>query len=291
MTVVDGHPLRISGRLVRVARLADEWYDWPADPARYLARLRECRVRADVFSFVQRLTEQTPRFGHHLEWEALAVVGLSDYHHWWTRQINDKTRNMVRKAGKKGVELRQGPCDERFLRGIKEIYDETPIRQGKPFTHYQKDLEVLRASHLTFADQSDFIGAWLDGELIGFVKLVHQDGWSSTMQILSMIRHRDKAPTNALLAKCVEICCERGVRHLQYGSWSRRSFGEFKIHHGFREHRVPRYFVPLTARGRMGIRLGFQHPLLRRLPPGVIDQLVPLRERWSEMTCRRKAPV
>jgi hypothetical protein len=37
------------------------------------------------------------------------------------------------------------------------------------------------------------------------------------MQIISMISHRDKAPTNALLAKR-EICAERGVPKLQYGS-------------------------------------------------------------------------
>ncbi len=65
-----------------------------------------------------------------------------------------------------------------------------------------------------------------------------------------MISERDKAPTNALIAKAVEICAEAGVGLLQYGIWSRRSMGAFKKHNGFQAVEVPRYYVPLNWRGK-----------------------------------------
>jgi hypothetical protein len=38
------------------------------------------------------------------------------------------------------------------------------------------------------------------------------------MHILSMIRHREKAPTNALIAQAVRSCAERGIPYLWYAA-------------------------------------------------------------------------
>ena len=109
-------------------------------------------ARADIFSFVQPVWDCHPRYPYHLEWDEKAVLQFETYESWWKSQLKDKTRNMVRKAAKKGIEIRVCECDEKFLRGIKEIYDESPVRQGKPFKHYGKDLATLRDAHLTFAE-------------------------------------------------------------------------------------------------------------------------------------------
>jgi len=59
---------------------------------------------------------------------------------------------MVRKAAKKGIEVRSITCDNTL---IKEIYDETPLRQGKPLKHYGKDLATLWNTHITYLDRSE----------------------------------------------------------------------------------------------------------------------------------------
>ena len=96
--------------------------------------------------------------------------------------------------------VREVPFDDAFVRGISAIYNESPIRQGKPFWHYGKDFEAVRRMNGTFMDRSIFIGAFFQDSLIGFVKLVSDEdrGQAGLMQIVSMIQHRDKAPTNAL---------------------------------------------------------------------------------------------
>jgi len=70
------------------------------------------------------------------------------------------------------------------------------------------------------------------------------------MQIIAMIAHRDKAPTNALLAKAVELCLARDIHHIHTGVWSRRRWANSE-NNRFELARIPRYYVPLNLRGKM----------------------------------------
>ena len=70
------------------------------------------------------------------------------------------------------LSLREVPFDDVLVKGIWEIYNETPVRQGREFPHYGKDLETVHREEATFLDRSVFIGAFLQERLIGFVKLV-----------------------------------------------------------------------------------------------------------------------
>ena len=72
-------------------------------------------------------------------------------------------------------------------RGITKIYNESPMRQGKPFWHYGKDFETVRRENATFLNRSYFIGAYFENELIGFIKLVYEKNFASMMQIISMM--------------------------------------------------------------------------------------------------------
>src|SRR5260370_28477205 len=248
--LIEGLALSVDGRFCRIAQLSNEGYEFVDDPERLGKAISASAFQVDLLTFTQRIAEPEPRYGYYLEWDTLAVLPIDNYEQWWKRQINDKTRNMIRKAQKKGVVLRSVILDDELVRGIKVIYDETPIRQGRRFRHFGKDLETLQRAHATYLDQSEFIGAFVEDQLVGFVKLVHQPGWSSLMQIISLISQRDKAPTNALIAKAVEICAQKRVPRLQYGIWSRRGIGDFKEHHGFQAYRVPRRLhMPYCKRG------------------------------------------
>ena len=243
MLVIDKDVV-VSGTLPRTARLRDEYYEWLDDPHGFLSEVKAGGVEADLFTFLPRMAHTNRPYDFYHEIDSIAVIPLTTYENWWKKQINDKTRNMIRRAQKNGVEIKIIGFNDDLIIGIKGLYDESPLRQGKPFKHYGKDLETLRKDHISFLDRSEFIGAFYDGELIGFIKLVHDDGVSHLMQIIAKVEHRSKAPTNALIAKAVEICTERGIPYLRYGIWSRRGLGDFKKHHAFEKFDLRRYFVP-----------------------------------------------
>lgn len=281
--LTDNLGFSVTGKICKTARLEAEWYEYVDDPPSFLAQLKEARLGIDLFSFVQRIPEQQPKYDYHREVDAIALLPIQTYEKWWKTQIKDKTRNMIRKAPKKGVELRFSPLDDRFVAGITEIYNECPIRQGKPFRHYGKDAQMVRAMNSAYSERSDFLGAYYNEELIGFAKLVNRGSSAALMQILSKISHRDKAPTNALIARAVERCAELGIGYLQYGEWSLGPLGEFKIHHGFSRFEMPRYYVALNAKGRLWLGLGWHRPLKDRIPPSTFKLLRKWRTKYYEL--------
>jgi hypothetical protein len=279
--IIDGKDVVTSGRVVRIARLRAEYYEYIEEPESFICAVKEGNGSADLFSFLQRVGDGPPRFSYHMEREAISVLHITSYEEWWKAQINDKTRNMIRRAQKKGVEIRVMAFNDEVVRAIMAIYNETPVRQGKPFSHYGKDFETLKRDHMSYVDRSDFIGAFVGTEMIGFIKLVHGQGVSNCMQIIAKIAERDKAPMNALLAKAVEICAQRKVRLLHYGLWSRRGLGDFKKHHAFERFDAYRYFLPLNLRGKVFLALRLYRKPADVLPGNVVDMLVGLRTRWN----------
>lgn len=280
---IDDHSFAISGHWPRIARVRDEPFACITDPERVLQRMKRQPIAADIFSFSQELADTTPKYPYHFEWDSHAVVPVTTYEQWWKKQINDKSRNMVRKAQKNGVELRLVEFDDALVKGIVDIYNETPVRQGKAFWHYGKDFHTIKRDHETFLERSEFIGAYLYGELIGFAKLVYGRNVASLMQIISKVGDRDKAPSNALIAKSVERCADRGIGYLHYGVWSKGGLGAFKTSHAFVRHEVPRYFVPLTLKGNLLLKANLHRSWTQLLPAVWIERLAPMRQKWNAL--------
>ena len=85
-------------------------------------------------------------------------------------------------------------------------------------------------------------------------------------QFISKLRYRDKAVNNALVAHTVATCAKRSLPYLVYGYWGASSLGDFKQNSAFAEMRLPRYFVPLTNKGRMALKLGLHRGWRATLP-------------------------
>ena len=279
--------IRIEGRLIRIARLELDKYEFLDDPAALIEDLRNSRARIDLFTFLQRLPENAPKYDYPMEWDNLAVLSVSTFDHWWKEQIRSLARNRARQAEKKGVIVREVPFDDALVRGIWEIYNECPVRQGDRFRHYGKGLEWVRQHAGTFLDRSIFIGAFLGDRLIGFIKLVTDQTrmQACTMHIISMIQHKDKAPTNALIAQAVRSCAERGIRYLvyqnfSYGKKQGDSLSRFKESNGFERIDLPRYYVPLTRIGQAAFSVGLHRRLVDHLPESVGAKLRELRKIW-----------
>ena len=282
-----GQEIRIRRGLIRIAELSADTFEYVDDPEATVNSLRRSKDRIDLFTFMQRLPDTTPKYTYPLEWDNLAVLSISTFDHWWTKQVNDKTRNMARRAGKKGVIIREVTIDDAFIRGVWTIYNECEVRQGKPFPHYGKDLETVRKETATFLDRSVFIGAYLDETLIGFAKL-HCHGariQAGLVSILSLVQHRDKSPTNALVAEAVRYCAANGIPNLVYSRFSDGkkegdSLMEFKEHNGFQRVNLPRYYVPLTPVGWAALRLGMHRRIADHIPEPMLAKLRDARSLW-----------
>jgi hypothetical protein len=277
--------ITVKGRMIRIAALTAEPYEDVVDPEAVVRSFAQGRIKSDLFTFIQRPPDTVPRHPYPLEWDNMAVLPVSSYEHWWTRQVNDKTRNLVRKAEKSGVIVRQVPFDDELLRGIAEIFNETPVRQGRQFWHYGKDAETVRKENEEYADKSEYFAAFHGSEIIGFLRLVHDEKLTNIMYILSKIAHREKAPNNALIAQAVRRCAETGRQNIVYAKYVYGKKGEdrltdFKRHNGFRKIEIPRYFIPLTLIGRMALQFHLHHGVQSIIPQRFYAHLVALRNSW-----------
>jgi hypothetical protein len=279
--------VRISGRLLRIARLDAELYHFLSDPEPMIDHIRNSKDHIDIFTFIQGLPETAPKFGYPMEWDNLAVLSISTFDHWWNKRIRSNTKNRAKQAEKKGVVIREVKFDEQLARGIWEIYNECPVRQGRRFRHFGKNLSTVYREAATYLDYSTFIGAFLGEELIGFIKMVadKKGVQAGLMNILSKMQHKDKAPTNALIAQAVKSCADRKIAYLVYSNYTygnkhHDGLSDFKERNGFRRIELPRYFVPLTHFGEMALRMGFHHRLVDRIPESIAGRLRGLRKNW-----------
>lgn len=284
---VCGKEIRSSGRLIRIAFLDGEGFQFLEDPEVALGTLRKSRTRFDLFTFKPRLSDNSLKYDYPMETDNMAVIRVSSFDDWFNKQIGFKVRNKIRKSEKNGVFVREVPFDDELIRGIHGVYNSSEVRQGKRFKHYGIDLETLRSMKSTFLDRSIFIGAFFEGCMIGFIKLVADEHWSQAglMHIVSMIQHRDKAPTNALVAQAVRSCANRGVSylfydHFSYGKKEQSTLSDFKRYNGFQKVELPRYYVPLTAVGRMALQLRLHRGLLDWIPAPLGASYRKIRRLW-----------
>jgi len=282
---IYGQTYSIGRGLLTTLKLEHEWYEDVRDPFAVIDALNHSsNVKPDIFTFWQRVPELEPKYDFYSEWESVAALPIESFDHWFTKQISSRMRSQIRKAHKDGVEVRECSYDDDFVRGMTEIFNEAPIRQGRKFWHYGKDFETIKRQFSKYLFREEMIGAYFQDEMIGFMMLGHAGNYAVTGQIISKIEHRDKATNNVLISKAVEVCAKRGLPYLVYLYWTNDSLAEFKRRCGFVETRVPRYFVPLTRRGALALKAGVHKGLIVAIPDRIKAPLKKLRKICFEKT-------
>jgi hypothetical protein len=276
----QGHTIVMSGRWLKIARIKGETWmagDVVGDPESIIARLTQNRPLADIFAFSQKLPCMRQKYPYHVEWDNAAAIPITTFADWWENRLSQVTRKNVRRSAKRGTIIKTTEFNDALVSGIVRINNETPIRDGRPFWHFGKDFEAVRRDYSAYLDRSVFLGAYFGDDLIGFIRIIDLGETASIMQLLCKNSQYDKRPANALLAKAVELCVDKGFEYLVYGKYvygdnKDSPLTEFKRRNGFERFSIPIYFVPLTFKGRLAIKLNV-HMGMRRLVPKPLAQM------------------
>jgi hypothetical protein len=284
---IEGRAIIAGGKWLKTAVVHDEELledETLTDPKSFVLQLKRGGLNADIFTFSQRLPHTTPKFSYHVEWDNFAVIPITTYSDWFKNRIESSVQRAVRKAAKTGIEVRLSQLDDEFIQGIVNINNESPIRQGRTFWHYQKSCEDMKHENSTYTDRNEFLGAYYQGEMIGYIRVVYVDKVASILQLLTMTKHYDKRPANALIAKAVELCEQKGMSHLMYCNYvykdPKSSLTEFKKRSGFEQVLLPRYYIPLTLKGKIALKLGLHRGLASQIPEPLIRLLLRIRSFW-----------
>jgi hypothetical protein len=284
---IDGKQIVITGGLVKTAKLEEEWFEDVEAPELLVAAIKESKINADIFTFWQRLPETNPKYSYYMEVDNIAVLPVKSFDYWSKKQIDTNARRAIKKAQKSGVIVKEVKFDDEFIKGMTNIFNETPIRQGKPFWHYGKDFETVKREFSRYLFREDLIGAYYNDELIGFIFLANAGNYVVPGQIISKIEHRDKAPNNALIAKAVEICEKKKTPYFVYFYWGDGTLSEFKRRNGFEKVALPRYYIPLNVFGHMILKLHLHRGIIGVLPRKIVLRLKEVRSKFYELRYRK----
>lgn len=290
---IAGKSVIVKGKWLKIAMIHDEiWLENEVeDPELYVKSLLHCsspELRADIFTFTQKLSERAPKYSYSLEWESWAAIRVTSFKDWWDR-LPQESRKNVRRSQKREVTVQLRTLDDQLIKDIMELNNDSKLRQGMPHFYYGRSFEETRKDHSAFPDRTEFICAYFGEELIGLLKLIYRGKVASILTFLPKASASDKRPGNALLAKAVELCESKNISHLTYGMFnygnkSHSSLLEFKIRNGFEEIMVPRFYVPLTRKGAFCANLRLHRGLLAILPRPVISVRARVRAKWNELT-------
>ena len=284
---LTGISLQMEGRFLKTVSIRDEWVVPIEDPKVAVLEIQKQKINADIFTFVQTLSDLQPNYPYYMEWDNVAAIQISTFAEWFEKRIHPNVRNKIRKADKQGIKVRIEPFNDSLVLGIMDIFNESQVRQGRHFTYFGKDFETVRSGWATDLNRSEFLVAYYGSEVVGFIKLIYGNMCVRTSGTIAKLSHRNKAPMNALLAAAVERCASKNFSYLIYGKFtygnkSEDSLAKFKRYNGFEKIEIPRYFVPLSWLGRLALRTKLHHGVIGVLPKGLIEILVRARTKWHE---------
>ena len=282
---IDDRTIVCTGKWIRKAELHDEEWSEPhpfTDLESFVAKLKNARPNADYFTFAQTVDDPTPRYSSYMERDNVAAIATHSFADWWENQLPQVTRKNVRRSQKRGVTVSVMPLDDAMIRQVHQLYGQIQVKQGSQFAHFGKDFETVKREISTFSDRCEFIGAFHENTLIGFIKMVYMGKVAGLMHIVTRNEDYDKRPANALVTKAVQVCEEKGMSHLIYGKYSygnktNSSLTEYKRRNGFIKMEFPRYFVPLSLKGELIIRLRLHRGRGGILPCEIINLLLIMR--------------
>ena len=114
---INGQRIMVEGKALRIASFEQEWYEDIEDPKTLINELSKSRSEAGYSDLLATFTGYATEILLQQEMEPIAALPIKSYSYWWDKQIDCKTRNMVRKSQKKGVTVRMVSFDDELFGG------------------------------------------------------------------------------------------------------------------------------------------------------------------------------
>ena len=140
-----------------------------------LESLRKSPTRVDIFTFMQRLPDTAPKYAYPMEWDNLAVLGISTFEDWWTNNLDSRHGIRRNKPRRKESSSARFPLTRLSRKESWKSTTKARSAKGDDSRITAKASIEIRQMSGTFLDTSIFIGAFLDEKLIGFIKLTSDD--------------------------------------------------------------------------------------------------------------------
>lgn len=173
----------------------------------------------------------------------------------WLASINKKTRNMVHKAEKSGITVREEALSSELVDAVTAMFNESSERQGRSFEFYGWSRSRVAAFLQRLSLHSSYLVARHGDRIVGFDQVRHYRRICLLSQILSFKADWPKAPNDALVAGAVKWCSDRGIRWLIYDRMQPSGgLCFFKHGHGF--VRVGLIPLPVRWMRRVDLSLG-----------------------------------
>src|SRR5215470_13519138 len=106
---VGGANLIAAGKWLRVAAVrGEEMMESELEcPEVYIKKLKgdaKGPLKADIFTFTQKLPVIQSKYSYPVEWESVAAIHLTSFTRWW-EELPQETRKNVRRSCKRGVQV------------------------------------------------------------------------------------------------------------------------------------------------------------------------------------------
>lgn len=142
------------------------------------------------------------------------VIDLSSSESIWENIIS-KNRNMIRKAEKKGIEIRHGKSPELF-NDFRRIYNAT-MDHDNADEYYYFDAWFYTSMHNDLSDNYEIFYALYEGQIIAMSIILYANKQMHYHLSGSIMEYRNLAPSNLLLYKAALWGCEQGFKTFHLG--------------------------------------------------------------------------
>ena len=154
---------------------------------------------------------------------------------------------------------------------------ESPLRSGRDIRRPRALVDIVPGTRESSRMRKDLRPTiFVTGDVAGDVE-------SPVYAILALNTHYDKRPMNALLAKSMEVCAQKKIGYFVYGNYvygnkKDSSLVEFKRRNGFEQADYPRYYLPLTFKGRIYVALKLYRGISGLLPAPILALALRVRD-------------
>ncbi len=96
------------------------------NPEQYIEKLKHGGnrvLKADIFTFTQKIPATSPKYPYPMEWESVAAIHLVSFKEWW-EGLPQETRKNVRRSQKRGVMVKIKEFDDHLIHGIRKVNDD-----------------------------------------------------------------------------------------------------------------------------------------------------------------------